>query len=68
LRPESDLDFLVEFEPGIRRGLADAYFGLRDDFARRFRRPIDLVTVGAVRNPYFAASLQATKVPVYAAA
>lgn len=64
----SDLDFLVEFEPGPRQGFRDRYFLLWDDLESLFGRSIDLVEVGAVSNPVIAASIDREKVPVYAAA
>ena len=64
----SDVDFLVEFGPHAVGQLADAYFGLREGLAAIFGRPVDLVTVGALGNPYFRASVERTRVPVYAAA
>jgi predicted nucleotidyltransferase len=67
-RPDSDLDFLVEFEQLPEGRVADAYFDLCSALESLFNRKIDLVTVGAVRNPYFAESLHASKVPLYAAA
>jgi predicted nucleotidyltransferase len=63
----SDIDFLVEFED-LRQGeWADAYFGLLEGLAALFGRPVDLVTVGAVRNPYLLRSIEATRSPLYAA-
>ena len=64
----SDLDFLVEFQPLPEGRRADAYFRLRDALTDLFHRPIDLVTLESVTNPYFARSIHATKVPLYAAA
>lgn len=67
-RPDSDIDFLVEFEDLPEGEIADAYFGLREALGRMFDRGIDLVTTDAIRNPYFANSVRATKVPLYVAA
>jgi uncharacterized protein len=65
---ESDLDFLVEFEPATRTGAyADAYFGLKEDLEALFRRPVDLVVESAIRNPYFRQSVEQSRVPLYAA-
>lgn len=64
----SDLDFLVEFAPHPPGARADAYFNLRDGLKSLLNRPVDLVMVGAISNPYFAASVQASKIPLYAAA
>ena len=48
----SDLDFLVEFAPMSPSGHAEAYFGLLEDLESLFGRRVDLVEIGAVRNPY----------------
>jgi uncharacterized protein len=41
-RPDSDVDVLVEFEPGHVPGLR--FIGLQEDLSRLFGRPVDLVT------------------------
>ena len=40
--PESDIDMLVEFEPGHTPGLA--FFGLQDELSELFGRKVDLNT------------------------
>lgn len=66
--PESsDLDFVVEFLPQERHGFSDVYFKLRDDLERLFGRTVDLVELSAIRNPYFRRSVEATRIPLYAA-
>ena len=64
---ESDLDFLVEFEPSNGAGFADRYFGLLEALQRLFRRPVDLVVASAIRNPYFRESVERTRTLLYAA-
>lgn len=65
----SDLDFLVEFLPDApRNGLAGAYFALRDDLAALLALPIDLLEAPALKNPFVAASIEQSKVSLYAAA
>ena len=67
-RPEaSDLDFLVEFKSVAAMNKADQYFGLLTDLERLLRRNIDLVTARSLRNPYFIASVNKTRIPLYAA-
>lgn len=41
-RDDSDLDILVEFMPGTRRGLFE-FFRLQDELEALFHRPVDLV-------------------------
>lgn len=48
----SDLDFAVEFALMSPREHAGAYFGLLEDLESLFGRRVDLVEIGAVRNPY----------------
>lgn len=63
---ESDLDFVVEFEPLPPGSYADTYFGLLEDLEQLFARPVDLVVASAIRNPYFRDSVERTKTLVYA--
>ena len=64
---ESDLDFLVEFQPAALNAYADAYFGLLEALCRLFGRPVDLVVESAIKNPYFLQSVEQTRTPVYEA-
>ena len=67
-RPEeSDLDFLVEFQPLPADAYADAYFGLLEALERLFGQPVDLVVGTAIKNPYFRQSLEETRTLVYEA-
>lgn len=63
----SDLDFLVEFEPMAPEIYADAYFGLLEGLTALFENPVDLVSAKAIRNPYFAASVDASRQVLYVA-
>jgi predicted nucleotidyltransferase len=47
---ESDIDMLVEFEPGRTPGLA--FFTLQDELSALFGRPVDLNTLECL-SPYF---------------
>ncbi len=64
---ESDLDFLVEFQPAALDAYADAYFGLLEALRQLFGRPVDLVVKSAIKNPYFLQSVEQTRTPVYEA-
>ena len=67
-RPEeSDLDFVVEFQPLPADAYADAYFGLLEALERLFGQPVDLVVGTAIKNPYFRQSLEETRTLVYEA-
>lgn len=65
MRPDSDIDLMVEFEPGSpwsAWGLVD----LKRDFEELFGRPIDLVEKGTIRNPYRLKSIERDLRVVYA--
>ncbi len=52
LRPDSDIDLLVEFEPGKAPSLWSAV-DLQDAFSRLFGgRSVDMVPPEVLRNPY----------------
>jgi hypothetical protein len=64
---ESDLDFLVDFEPLKPGEYADAYFGLLEALEDLFNRHIDLVMPRAIKNPYFLESINKNRKVLYAA-
>jgi len=66
-KPEkSDLDFVVSFHGDVSGGLADRYLGLAEELEAIFQRPVDLITPGAMKNPYFRAQVDASRSRVYA--
>lgn len=65
---KSDVDFLVVFKPLVAGEHAKTYFGLRTDLSALLGRSVDLVSAQPIRNPYVRASIEATRVPLYAAA
>jgi uncharacterized protein len=64
---ESDLDLLVEFGPMEPYARVDAYFGMLEDLRSLLGLKIDLVMVGAVKNPYIARDIERTRQLLYAA-
>ena len=62
---ESDLDFLVEFQPLAAGEYADSYFGLLESLEQLFDCPVDLIIGSAIKNPYFLQSIEKTRTPVY---
>ena len=64
---KSDIDLLVEFEDMQPAEHAEQYFGLTEDFERLFKRPVDLLELHPIKNPYFRKSLNDTQVVIYAA-
>ena len=63
----SDLDFLVEFLPLPSGRHADTYFGLLEELQALFGRPIDLVMVGVIRNPFFLQGISGSRQVFHAA-
>lgn len=66
-RNESDVDLLVELAPMDPYARVDAYFGLLEELGALLKMKIDLVMVGAVKNPYIARDIERTKQLLYAA-
>jgi uncharacterized protein len=64
---ESDLDFVVEFEPLPPTQRAQSYFDLLAALQDLFARQVDLVELEAIDNPHFKRSLDATRQVLYAA-
>lgn len=48
----SDLDFLVTFHELGSASYADMWFGLQEALETLAGRPVDLVSDGAIKNPY----------------
>ena len=63
----SDLDFLVEFDPSGPGGPADRYFGLLEALEVLYGRPVDLVDLSAIRNPYFLEAIEPSRTVLHAA-
>ncbi len=66
-RLRSDVDFLVRFLSCTPADHADRYFGLLAGLRDLFRRRIDLIEIGALKNPYFRESAESNRVLIYAA-
>jgi hypothetical protein len=63
----SDIDLLVAFKDLPIDRYTDHYFELHEKLEKLFGRPIDLVTVNMLGNPYFIQSVESTKQLLYAA-
>lgn len=63
----SDFDFVVEFQPMDPIPYADAYFGLAEGLEKTLGRPVDLVTVTSIRNPYLRQAIDRQRQVIYAA-
>lgn len=62
----SDFDFLLEFDAN-QSNLFTRYFGLKESLQDLYGREVDLVMVGAMKNPFFIDSANKTRQLVYAA-
>lgn len=63
----SDLDFIVDFLPLPPATHSNSYFGLWFALQDLFDRPIDLVELPAIRNPYFLKRVDKDRHLLYAA-
>ena len=63
----SDIDFLVEFDSSVGQNRFDNFFALLEELQRLFKRPVDLVEPGGLRNPYFIEAVNQTRRKIYAA-
>ncbi|MEW6404826.1 MAG: nucleotidyltransferase domain-containing protein [Chloroflexota bacterium] len=61
----SDLDFLIDFSDSHPLGAFDRYFGLKEELERLFQRPVDLIEMKAIKNPYFRQAVEQDRVLVY---
>ena len=60
----SDVDVLVEFEA---RPDFDHYFALKEGLEEIIGRPVDVVTMAGLANPYFRRRVMQTRKLIYAA-
>jgi predicted nucleotidyltransferase len=63
----NDLDFLVDLGERPPAEYARVYFALRERLGALFARPVDLVTVPGLQNPYFRQRVEQEKILLYAA-
>lgn len=66
----SDFDFLVEFDTSSddHASWGGRVVALKLELESLLHRPVDVIERGGVRNPVVRASMEASKVPLYAAA
>ncbi len=64
--PESDLDFLVSFEPGTPLDI-DWLLDMKEELETLFGRAVDLVEKEALRNPWRKYEILRTREVIYAA-
>jgi predicted nucleotidyltransferase len=61
----SDYDFLVELDPMAEGSLASRYIEFAEALEALLGAPVDLVNPRYIRNRYFAAEVERTRIPVY---
>ena len=64
--PESDLDFLVSFEPETSLDLFDL-LDMKEELEARHGRTVDLIEKEALRNPWRKREILRTREVIYAA-
>ena len=62
-----DYDFLVVFEPLPPLEHGRAYFALLEELQGMLDKPVDLIEVEALKNPYFLRGIEADRMLVYGA-
>ena len=62
----SDVDLLVEFQPGSALKALHQYFGLKEALEALLGRSVDLVVASAVKNPYIRRSIEESQETIYA--
>jgi hypothetical protein len=63
--PESDLDFLVSFEPGAPFDI-DRLLDIKEELEARCGRPVDIVEKETLRNPWRRYEILKTREIIYA--
>lgn len=64
---ESDVDLLVDLGEQSENDYAESYFQLAEELEALFGRPVDLLTVRSLKNPFFIQRLEESKKMLYAA-
>jgi uncharacterized protein len=67
-RAESDIDVVVEFDPGVVGSPLRRYFELKAQLEQLFGRPVDIVELDAMQESRLKRIIERSKIPVYAAA
>lgn len=62
---DSDIDFVVNFEPIDVSLYADNYFELKFSLQDILKRPVDLLEEKAIKNPYFKQTINQQRQLIY---
>jgi uncharacterized protein len=64
----NDYDFIVELDTQADTSKARRWIALAESLEALLGKPVDLVSANSVHNPYFAKSVAASRIPIYARA
>jgi predicted nucleotidyltransferase len=68
MRPDSDVDVMIEFAPGTELGpWMGLYFDAKDELEKLLHRPVDLIQKVPIRNPFVRRSIAKDLQVLYAA-
>ena len=63
---QSDVDLLIDFDISEPfDGYAENFWELEDELQALLNRPVDLIPQHTLQNPYFIASVNRSRVPLY---
>jgi len=65
LRPDSDIDLVVDIDDQNPLSYSDKYFDLKFNLEKIFDRQIDLLELKSIRNRFFKNELDKTKLQIY---
>jgi len=65
LKPESDIDLVVDISENDPIIYSDYYFDLKNKLEAIFHRPIDLLEKRTIKNKFFLAQINHSKVKIY---
>jgi uncharacterized protein len=65
LKPESDIDLVVDIDNSDPLSYSDDYFGLKFQLEQLLSRQIDLLELRAIKNQYLKQNIENTKVLLY---
>ena len=62
---KSDVDLVVDFDSISLETYADNYFDLKEKLEAIFKRSVDLLEAGAIKNPFVKAQIEREKKLIY---
>jgi predicted nucleotidyltransferase len=65
LKPDSDIDLIVDIDNNDPLSYSDDYFDLKFQLEKLLKRQVDLLEARAIRNQYLKANIENSKVLVY---